>query len=185
MRRLILAALIVLLPAAALSAPPPGPKRTGPHVVDPARREKIMEKIDTLRVAKLTDELELDSQTAEKLFPVLRPFQERRREAMRTRMESMRVVKEQLDAEKPDEKVVAGELDKMAEAQKALHDVAEEEYAALKPVLDPIRLAKYYRFQLKFEARVGEMIRDIKSGEGGGGGPFRERLRDRAAPEPR
>ena len=179
MRPLVLTVLLAILPVTASAAPPPGAKRPGPHALDPEKREKLMERIDAVRVGKLTEELELDSALAEKVFPVLRPFQQRRREALEKRMTSMRAVKQQLDAETPDEKVIAGELDALAAATKQLNDVAEEEYAALKPVLDPVRLAKYYRFQLQFEARLGELIREVKGGKARE--ILRERLRD--APE--
>ena len=126
------------------------------------RRAKIMEKIETIRIARLTSELNLDPAGAEKLFPAIQPFAERRKKAMRARMESMRTLKEQLDTETPDPKEVASLLDRVVGNEKEFADIRQDEYQALKKVLDPISLAKYYRFQVEFEKNVGQLIRQAR-----------------------
>lgn len=158
----LLLVLALSLPTAALA----GPRER----MDPERRAKVMDKIDTIRIAKLTEALQLDSAGAEKLFPVLRPFQERRRAAHGQRFDALRLLEEQVEAARPDEKAITKTLDDLMTANREIAAIAEDEYKALKPVLDPVTLARYYRFQAAFEKKIGELIREIK-GQGDGAGP--------------
>jgi hypothetical protein len=153
----LLLVLALSLPAAALA----GDRANKP--MDPERRAKVMDKIDTIRIAKLTEALELDAAGAEKLFPVLRPFQERRRAAHGQRFDALRSLEGQIEVEKPDEKAITKTLDDLMTANREIAAIAEDEYKALKPVLDPVSLARYYRFQTAFEKKIGELIREIKN----------------------
>ena len=157
-------ALFVVL---ALSLPTAALAGSGERM-DPERRARVMDKIDTIRIAKLTEALQLDSAGAEKLFPVLRPFQERRRAAHGQRFDALRALEGQVQTEKPDEKAITKTLDDLMNANREIAAIAEDEYKALKPVLDPVILARYYRFQADFEKKIGELIREIKQSDGGG-----------------
>lgn len=143
---------------------------------DPERRAKVMDKIEAIRIAKLTDALELDAAGAEKLFPVIRPFQERRRAAYARRFDALRALDKELEIGKPNEKALITGLDDLMEANREIAAIAEDEYKALKPVLDPVSLARYYRFQAKFERKIGELIREIR-GEIRDGADVRDRKR--------
>ena len=78
LRSLTIAALL-LLPAAANAGPfrdrvaarAARPEAGSPEAAD--RRAKIMEKIETIRIARLTSELNLDPESAQKLFPAIQP----------------------------------------------------------------------------------------------------------------
>ena len=132
-------------------APPPG------H-----RREKVLKRIEMLRAARLTEELDLDEATAGRLFPLLHRFSERRAALSRERGEIKRQVKAEFGAEKPDPAKVAKHLDRLAALQKDLAGAWTEEYEALKGVLDPIQRARYYKFQKEFEGEVRQLIRDVR-----------------------
>lgn len=152
--------------------------------MDPERRAKVMDKIDAIRIARLTEALELDAAGAEKLFPVLRPFQERRRKAWGERFDALRGIDDTLETEKPDEKELGKQLDALMASNVEIAKIAEDEYKALKPVLAPVQLARYYRFQSEFERKIGEIIRDVKGGGdgqgmGGRGGKDKDKLRHR------
>jgi len=155
--RLVVVLASLSLPSAVLAA------RGDGEAPDPERRAKVMEKLETIRIGKLTEALQLDSKSAEKVFPLLRPFNERRRTATSARWDAMKAIGEQLESAKPDEKVIATHLDDAMSANRDLAKIAEDEYAALKPVLDPVVLARYYRFQMDFEKRIGELIREIRT----------------------
>lgn len=137
--------------------------------MDPERRAKVMDKIDAIRIARLTEALELDAAGAEKLFPVLRPFQERRRAAWGARFDALRAIDDALEAERPDDKELGKQLDALMASNEEIAKIAEDEYKALKPVLVPVQLARYYRFQADFERKIGDLIRDVKAGGDGQG----------------
>src|SRR5690349_3361523 len=66
------------------SSPAPAAAATLPAGADAAnapdgpgggdRRARILQRIETIRIAKLTEALNLDQATAEKFFPTLQPF---------------------------------------------------------------------------------------------------------------
>jgi Spy/CpxP family protein refolding chaperone len=179
--RLALAAVLTAGFAASASAGPrgqrppiDGQRRLGDGQqrpgMDPERRAKILDRIETVRIAKMTDALNLDSATAEKLFPALKPFSDRRATALKEKMQTMQALKRQLDSPAPDAAAVSALLDTMVANQKAFGEIGQEEYVALKKVLDPVTLAKYYKFEIEFERQVGQLIRQARGGGGGGGG---------------
>lgn len=140
------------------------------------RREKMIQVIETVRIAKLTEALELDTEAAEKLFPVIRPFNERRAQAGKARMEAMQGIRREMEGDTPDPKKIADLMDSFAAAQRDWAKVGDEEYTALKKILDPITLARYYRFQMEFEREVKGILKDFKAEKAG---KFRERRNQR------
>lgn len=167
---------LVALPAGALAA---GPRADA--ISD--RRARVLDRIEAVRIARMTEALDLDSKTAEKLFPALQPITKRRRAALEERLVTMRDLRQQLNADSPDAKQVAGLLDRMASNQKEFCDIQQGEYKTLKGILDPVTMAKYYKFQIEFERQIGQMIRGVRQGGGTGDGrPFR-RHRRRFAPD--
>lgn len=126
------------------------------------RRARVMDKIETVRIARMTDALELDAASAEKLFPAIRPFTERRAEATRTRGAAGKAIREELEKGEPDPKVLTAELERFAAAQKAFNDAGEEEYVVLRKLLDPVTLARYYQFQREFEGAVRGLLQEFR-----------------------
>ena len=168
--------LLVLALAASLALPSAAFAGDKKDRLDPERRAKVFDKLETIRIAKMTDALGLDATEAQRFFPVLQPFRERRREAQGRRWDALRTLKDQIQEAEPDTRLLTEKLDQLAEANRDIAEIADEEYAALKPVLDPVTLAKYYRFELEFDRGVGELIRQIKAevraeraGKAGGG----------------
>ncbi len=166
--RLSLLAVLILVPAISAAAAEEEvvvKKRIAVERADDGeRRERVMNKIETVRIARMTDELELDSATAEKLFPAVRPFSERRAVATRARGDAGKVLKEELEKATPDAKILTAELDRFAAAQKDFNDASEEEYAVLKKVLEPVTLARYYQFQREFEHEVRGLLNEFRDG---------------------
>lgn len=132
------------------------------------RRAKILDRIETIRIARMTEALNLDSATAQKLFPAIQPYSERRKAALKERLETMRDLKKEFDSGNPDPKTVAPLLDRMAANQKEFGDLQQDEYKTLKGVLDPITLAKYYRFEIEFERNIAQLIRGARQQRQGG-----------------
>lgn len=152
-------ARLALLTALLLAPSLPALAAGGP---DAERRARVMDKIETVRIARMTDELALDPATAEKLFPAIRPFAERRAEATRTRGEAGKRIRDELEKGEPDAKVLTAELDRFAAAQKKFNDANEEEYVVLKKILDPVMLARYFQFQREFEGAVRGLLQEFR-----------------------
>lgn len=135
------------------------------------RRERVMNRIETVRIARMTEELDLDPADAERLFPAIRPFNERRADATRSRGAAGKVIKEELQKGEPDPAVLAEALDRFAAAQKAFDEAGEEEYVVLRKLLDPVTLARYYQFQREFEGAVRGLLQEFRED----GNPGREK----------
>lgn len=175
---LVLAFSFLLAAGAAAPAAAQSPRRAGS---DEGRRARLIERIETVRIARMTEALSLDPATAEKLFPAIRPFSERRAEIGRERWTALRGLKKELEGETPDAKRVSALLDQAMEARRALHALEEEEYEVLRKILEPVMLARYYAFHREFERDVQGIVREIK-GKAGKAGKWRTHPRKDGGP---
>jgi hypothetical protein len=145
---------------------------------DGSRREKILETIEIVRFAKTIEALNLDQTQGEKLALTLKPFQDQRKTTTADRMDVLRSIKQQLDSDTPDPKAVGDLMDRLSADQKALADNQKDEYEALKKILDPVTLAKYYRFNLEFDRNVGQLIQTLRGGPNAANGAVRRRFQN-------
>src|SRR5579872_6730004 len=113
MRRLVaslaLATLAFGSPALAQDAPPPPPEK--PHAPDkikkpmpddPEKRKELHRRIMALRMARLTQELDLDEATAAKLFPLVNRHDEKVSALAEERIQTVHKLDEALHADKED-----------------------------------------------------------------------------------
>lgn len=182
--RMIAAAVLGMLlvaPAAALAGDAGGTSVTEPRRERrDERRDRVLERIEVLRTARLTQALDLDTAAADKLFPVLHRFAEKRNGAVKQRWSALRGLSAQLRSEQPDPGQVSRLLDQVVEAKKAYDSAGVEEFQALRGVLDPVRLARYYKAQIEFERDLRRWVGEARGGRGGERGErMRERMRER------
>jgi Spy/CpxP family protein refolding chaperone len=161
MKKTILILLIAIGTKGFAQSIPPVPP-TPPTPPEPPQKEKM----EAMRIAFLTQKLDLTSEEAEKFWPVYNEFQKKREELHRSRRKEMKSAKENIDSlsEKQVEALVDGE---MAFRQKNL-DLEKEYHSKFKAVLPIRKVAKLYRAEDMFTHRLLEQISE--RGKGGHGG---------------
>jgi Spy/CpxP family protein refolding chaperone len=157
MRSIRLWTILIFVAAigSAAAQPPPSPEG-GPM------REQLREKIRTMKIWKLTEEVGLTPEQSEKFFPVYNKHEkaleeiEIRRNELTDRLERMTNSSEASDKEIAELTV---ELSDIPRAILAERDRFMKEIAAILPVRQQ---AKLMVFEERFKQRLQEFIRDIR-----------------------
>jgi Spy/CpxP family protein refolding chaperone len=187
-RMLMLTACLTVFgaPAFAQQGPPPGqmggqfdddmdiegaPGRGGPPSEE--RREEIRKKVEVVRMMRLTEELQLDSQTGMKLAALLGSLDKKRWDLMRESREFMMELQSALKAGKPDERKLKAVLDKLERNHREMTELRERELRVVKEILSVEQQARYLVFQQNFLREMQGRIAGARGGMGPGmrGGP--------------
>jgi predicted nucleic acid-binding Zn-ribbon protein len=153
-----LIALLILASATITSAQPPPPM--GPE--GGPMREKVRERIHTMKIWKLTEEVGLTSEQSEKFFPVYNKFQnalediESKRADLVDRLEQLTNASGSSDKEISDAMAALNDIPKqmLAERDKFQKDISD--------ILPLQQQAKLAVFEERFKQRLQEFIRDIR-----------------------
>ncbi len=141
----------------------------GPAGLD-ARRERIKKRIRALRAYTLTEELDLDEQTAGKLFPILSRYDDDFDKLLQQRAEIVR----RLDRTKSvkDPTAIDREIDAAAANQRAFWDLESKRLVELRKILAPAQTARLLIVLPALERRIENQLRKaIESAKAGPGGP--------------
>jgi Spy/CpxP family protein refolding chaperone len=146
----------------------PGPPDPYPGMDNPDRMERIHQRIEMIRMWKLTEALDLDETTAAKLFPVINQYDRERMYLERERFLLMRDARE--SSRQTEDKARAGEiLDRMENNQAALIENKSQRHEAVKKILPPAQMTRFILFEQQFDQEMQQRIHEIRKN--------RERLR--------
>lgn len=172
----ILTIIAIAVAAKSFAQQPPGPPPP-PAPPDPPKKEKM----EAMRIAFLTQKLDLSPEEAQKFWPVYNEFQKKREEIHKKRREEVKSAKENFDSlsDKQVEKIVD---DEMAFRQKNL-DLEKEYHSKFKSVLPIKKVAKLYHAEDMFARHLLDQISEMGK-EGGRGGKRKGMNAPPAPPNP-
>jgi Spy/CpxP family protein refolding chaperone len=133
------------------------------------KREAIRKKIEAVRIWRLTEELKLDTSTSARLASILSSMDQQRRDIMREQMAAMRELRTALRSPKPDESKLKAALEKLEKSHRAMQELREKEFRALKDVLTIEQQARFLVFQQQFQRDMRGVIAEAR-GNGPGSG---------------
>lgn len=125
-------------------------------------RERVKKRIDMIRMWRLTEDLDLDEQTGSKLFPLLRHYEEKRRELAREREELLFALKGLLKSGKPQEERLRSLMKEWDEIRTKEQELNRKEKEDMKGILSIEQQAKYLIFQQEFMKEMRRMIADVR-----------------------
>ena len=168
MKAFKIAVLILALAVAApimaqgwMEGPPPGSGRgQGP------RREKIEQRIKTIKVWKLTEDLNLTPEQSEKFFPVYNKFQDDREAIESERFETFKKLEDLTNEEKPSDKEINALIDKLDSFDNRLQARREQFRNDLKDILTTKQIGRLYVFEVKFMQEMRSIVRDAMHEKG-------------------
>jgi hypothetical protein len=133
------------------------------------RREQIKKKIRALRAYTLTDELQLDEQTAARLFPLLARYDDDFDKLLERRVN----VQRQLKLAKPlnDPRAVDRLIDEAIANQRGFWDLQDKRIQALRKILTPAQTAKVLVVLPALERRIENQLRKAIVQRRPGSGP--------------
>ncbi len=122
--------------------------------------EKIRKRIETLKMWRLTKSLDLDEETASKLFPLINQYDKEKlavQQAMRRDMKELRSAADTAGEEK-----LRGILKRLRESRKRLQEINDEEIEKLREVLSVRELAKFIIFRQDFDREMKKIIARVR-----------------------
>ena len=134
-------AMALLTPAAAWAKPVPN-------------RQRMMEKLETIKMWKLMDALNLDSATALKVFPIIKETDRKKVELLRKKRDLTRQIRDQIKNNTVQPEKIDALAARLFDLTEQLCTLSKEEYKKLKPVLTERQLAQYLLFQQRFRREL-------------------------------
>jgi Spy/CpxP family protein refolding chaperone len=134
------------------------------------RKEELRKKVEGIWQQKLTERLALTDEEQAKLFPLLRQYEERKREL---RQENRRLVRELQEMIKANasEKELERTIKALEENEHKLQEIREKGFHELARILPVEKQAQYIVFQAEFRHEMHRLIQKARHKEGGPGTP--------------
>jgi len=123
-----------------------------------SQAEEARERVQTLRVWRLTKALDLDEKMCAIVYPVLSRYDKRRAEAQRSLTTGMAELRKAMAIANKPEPLLRSILDGLERDRRTLQDINQEEWTALKKVFNVEQQAKYVIFQQEFNQEITKMI---------------------------
>lgn len=122
--------------------------------------EKVRKRIETLRMWRLTEALNLDEKTSTQVFPLVGKYDKKRTEIEQSLRSSMKELRKSLKENR--EGNLKSILDKIEENHKALQRIKEEEWAELKKIFTIEQQARFILFQQEFDREIRGIISEAR-----------------------
>jgi len=130
----------------------------------PDKRAELHKRIQALRMARLTQELDLDEAGCAKLFPVINRHDEKVNALAEERGKTLHGMAEALQSKATDG--LPALLDKLQDLEHQIHEADEATHKKVREVLTPEQAAKFFLFHEHFQEEVRALIEDAHRGEG-------------------
>ncbi|GAB4345190.1 MAG: hypothetical protein Kow0099_25250 [Candidatus Abyssubacteria bacterium] len=158
MRRLSIWVMAVVMLAFTVGAfAQPGPPRSDDERPR-YKRERMRERIELMRMWKLTEVLDLDEATAEKLFPLMKKHQEKQRALHQERRNIIKQMDAELEKGQPDSAALKGMTKKFMANEEEMVKLRNEQIEEFSEVLTDEQVAKMIVFMPRFEGHVRNLI---------------------------
>ena len=153
----ILIAGILIFSVEALLAQPP---------MDSVRKERMRERIETLRLWKMIEFLDLSSEQSDEFLPLLHEFQKAQKELEMVKRQLFKELEEELELKEPDEKNLQQILLGLEENKAELERERRKFLTSSKKALTAVQEAKLILFEHKFEKQLRDTIRKFRMQSG-------------------
>ncbi|MCP4582351.1 MAG: periplasmic heavy metal sensor [candidate division Zixibacteria bacterium] len=142
--------------------PPPGGGPHGGPRGDGQMREKMKERIETIKIWRLTESLDLSSEQSEKFFPLYKKFHDDREPIDKERREVFGQLDKLTKEENPDENKINGLLDQLDNFDQRMQDRKIKFRQDLKGILTTQQIGRLYVFEVEFMRHIQEIMRDVR-----------------------
>jgi hypothetical protein len=125
-----------------------------------ARKEKIRKRIETMKMWKLTQALDLDEKLASRLFPLLHEYDRKREGVEREIRKDIASLKAVIETH--DESGMKEIIASLEKKHDALQRLGDEERSSLREILTVEQQAKYLIFKMEFKREIRKMIAESR-----------------------
>ena len=160
----IIAFVLALGLIAPLGAQPFGdfPPGGGPHGPRGEMREKMRERIKTIKIWRLTESLNLDTEQSEKFFPVYNKFHDDREAIEEERRQVFQRLDELTKQDNPSEGDVNKLLDQLDGFDQRINSLRIKFRQDLAGILTTQQIGRLYVFEVEFMRHIQDIMRDVR-----------------------
>ena len=120
------------------------------------KRERVRKRVEVMRMLRLTQELNLDEETAARFFARIRPIDQKRWELMKKKQELQRSMKKAGASDLTHQREIRSLVKALKENRAAFEKLDDEEMEAVRELMTPPQQAKYIVFKERFsEEKIG------------------------------
>lgn len=127
------------------------------------QQERQRERIGLMMMWRLTEALELDQDTAARLFPMMREFDVEKRQLHEKRRDMIRQMKAEVEKDNPDRAVLRKMIDDFKQNEIDIVNLRNKRLDDLSKILSDEQVAKMIIFVPQFERNVRELISDVRA----------------------
>ena len=138
----------------------PGWAEPWKEVKDP--REKSRERIQIMKIWKMTETLKLDREGAARFITVNNYYEETRRKVHRDFQEDIQRVRNVLRDMNPPERELRELVIRLKNRKKEINDLENKQLEEEMNLLRPEQQARYFLFQIDFRREMDDLIREIQ-----------------------
>ncbi|MBI5584992.1 MAG: hypothetical protein HY892_14365 [Deltaproteobacteria bacterium] len=170
--------LVGMIALVALAGASPLRAQSWREPADP--REKARDRIQMVRMLKLTEALRLDRETAARFFTVGSRYEETKRHVRRDLNEDIQRLRQTLQNLNPPEKELRETVLRIRNRKKDLSDLNLKQIDEELSLLRPEQQARYLLFTVDFRREIDELLREVREEKP----PHSEKTPERFAPRP-
>jgi len=164
--------LAVTLPALCFAQPPDsGPGHRGGPWGGRHRRADVEARVRTMKIWKMTEELNLSEDQAAKFFPMQNQMENKMDEIDQDRQIKMMELDNEVWKEKPDGKKINDLMEKLETLEKSMLDLRLKFRQDVRGVLTPEQMGKMVLFHQRFPDMMRDAIQDYERRQDSGSPP--------------
>ncbi len=134
------------------------PLMSGQRDVGGDRREKALERIEMMRMWRMTEDLDLTESEGALLFPLLKQLDEERKSLDLQHREVMAELRATARGDNPDPEVISRLLDRFRDVREKKNMLDEKEIEKVGKILNPERVARYVIFKQDFDREIRDVL---------------------------
>ncbi len=123
-------------------------------------REKIRQRIETIKIWKLTKALDLDANSAAVLFPLMNKYDKKRSEIQHDIRKNLRELKQGIEIH--DDTTLSRLMNTIEQNHRELQELKDREWEEMKSVLTVGQQAKLIIFRINFEREIRKIISETR-----------------------
>jgi Spy/CpxP family protein refolding chaperone len=125
-------------------------------------KQKMKDRVELIKMWKLTEALDLDQETAMKLFPLLNDFDGKKLALRKKRGATMKQMNEELKKEATDSAALRRMIEEFKKNERDLTELRMERIDALSKVLSDEQIARMIALAPKIESRIRELVGEAR-----------------------
>lgn len=128
----------------------------------PDPREKARERIQMVRMLKMTEALRLDRETAARFFAIETRYEDTKRQVRRDLQDDIQRLRQNLQNINPPEKDLRETIIRIRNRKKDLNDLNLRQIDEELGLLRPEQQARYLLFSIDFRREIDDLLREVR-----------------------